>query len=105
MLYAVIVVGITALVLYKKGIKRTRSTGTQTPLKALTNRSTQTDEYGLNGDTDSESEEVGMEICSCYFGYVSDDDSFFSVLEYSNNEQTTSNQSGISDPPPSTQLP
>ena len=105
MIYACIVVGITALLIYKKGFRRTRSIGTQTPLKALLNRSVQTDEYCLYGLTDSESSEVGMNICSTYFGYASDDDSFFSVLEYSNNEHETSNQSGNSDPPPSTQQP
>ena len=100
MLYAVIVVGITALVLYKKGFKRRRSIGTQTPLKALLNRAIQTDEYALFGiESESESEEV-MEIVSTYFGYSSDDCSFFSVLEYSNNDIQT-----ISDPPPSTQQP
>ena len=103
MLYACIVLGITTLVLYKKGFKRKRSIGTQTPLKALLNRGIQTDEYALFGiESESESEEVGMHICSGYFGYASDDDSFFSVLQYSDNDQTQ-NIHTISDPPPSQQ--
>jgi hypothetical protein len=98
MLYACVLVSLTALLFYKKFFKRRyRSIGSQTPLKALTNRGVQTVEYCLYGGSDSDSG-VGMDIVSTYFGYANaDSDSFFSVLaEYSDNEHETSNQSSDS---------
>ena len=85
MLYACVVLSITALLIYKKStlLKSYRSIGTQTPLKArLETRAVQTLERCLYEDSDSSDR---MDIVSSYFGYASDSESFFSV-SYSNND-------------------
>ena len=99
MFFEIIVIALTATIIFKKTRKRYRTIGSQTPLTALTSLAEAGSQTNQQDLYESDSSEVGMHLVNTYFGFASDDDSsnsFFStclandsVLEYSDNDQQT----------------